>query len=138
MNNTTKYFISRCNELLNQKTFDSYRVSLHNPVSIFRELDQAIQKYGNNQIKRYNPTITAIIKESESLLSNTFLGEVFQLGFYDKNQVISILKASQKDETKIKSLSLLSRNLIVENLDFKTKLFIEIKTLLVSGDAVNI
>ncbi|MCW0482732.1 hypothetical protein [Gaoshiqia sediminis] len=138
MNNATKYFVSRCNELLNQKTFDSYRVSLHNPVSIFRELENTIKKFHNKQVKKYNPTITAIVGEAIQIAENECIGGVLELSNYKKHQVISILSASAKDEKRIKSLSLLSRSLIRANNDFKFNLFREIESLLIANESVDI
>ncbi|MGD9930914.1 MAG: hypothetical protein AB7U05_12910 [Mangrovibacterium sp.] len=138
MNNATKYFVSRCNELLNQKTFDSYRVSLHTPLSIFKELDQCIVKYNNKQIKRYDPTISVVIEEAISLLENENIADVFEFGKYLKDQVFVILKNSLKSDQKIRSLSLLSRSLISVNSGFRNNLFSQIKTILVADDRTQI
>lgn len=136
MNEATKFFLSRCNELLHRKTFDTYRVSLHTPVSIFEELEKSIVKFSNNQIKRFDPPITSIVEEALSILENQYLFEVFTTGGISIKQIKDVFSKTikDKDDRNIKSLSLLSRNIVMCNVDFKLRLFANIKQILVAND----
>lgn len=69
MNDLTKYFFNRCFELLHKKAFDTYRVSLHNPYTIFDELVKSVEEFDKKRIKHFDPTITSIEKEHKSTFS---------------------------------------------------------------------
>lgn len=131
MNNSCKYFFDRVLELLHKKTFDSYRVSLHNPYTIFDELSISLEKFNKKRIKRFDPTITSIIEEALSILNNKDLEKVFNFGSFTQKQIENHLKEKDsKEGKKNRTLSLISNTLIYENKDFRKKLLNEIRVLL--------
>lgn len=135
MNNSAKYFFNRCAELLHRKAFDTYRVSLHNPYTIFWELERSIGKFHKKRIKNFDPTISSIGEEAKSLIDNECIDCVFEFGSFTKNQAKGILDT--KDGKKIRTLTLLCNTLLFENEDFKTNLFSKLKDLLLEDNDAN-
>ncbi len=135
MNNSTKYFFDRAIELLHRKAFDTYRVSLHNPFTIFDELEKSIDKYNKKRITHYKPTITSILEEADSQIKNVYLESVFSFGCFTKSRILALINNKKDDE--IKTLKLLCRTICYENRDFKTVLVQQIGTLLVVDDELN-
>lgn len=129
MNNSTKYFFDRALELLHKKTFDSYRVNLHNPYTIFDELEKSIERLNKKRIKHFDPTITSIIDEAESLIKTKRLDEVFSFGSFTQKQIAELLK-SCKDGKKNRTLSMISKTICFENKNFKNSLLEKIRDLL--------
>lgn len=137
MNNSTKYFFSRCNELLHHKTFDSYRVKLHSPYSIFKELDESIIKLNKKRIKHFDPTISSIGEEAKTYLENDYLKNVFVFQTFSRKQIIEILNntcVKIKDGKRNRTLSLVCKTILNENSQIKQNLFTEIKNILLSDD----
>lgn len=140
MNEATKFFLSRCNELLHRKTFDTYRVSIHTPISIFEELEKSIEKFSNNLIKRYDPSITSIIEEAKDILANEKgISVLFETGSFKMKQVSLMLdeiesKDTAKIDRNIMTARLLTRSVIHCNKEFKKRLFCEISSILIQND----
>jgi len=140
MNNSAKYFFIRCFELLHPKAFDTYRVSLHNPFTIFWELEKSIEKYHKKRIRNFDPTITSIGEEAKSQIENECLDCVFRFGSFTKKQASIILENTcikSKDGKKNRTLSLICNTLIYENKDFKNNLIHKLKDLLVEDNNAN-
>ena len=133
MNNSTKFFFNRCNELLHRNSFDTYRVSLHTPVTIFKELESSIQKYNSKLIKHFAPSITSIVEEATCLINNSNLEGVINLGDFNIKQIKKILSDNSKGDNSLRSLNLLARSFISANSSFKDRLFDAIKEILI-GD----
>ncbi len=127
-------------ELLHRKSFDTYRVNLHNPYTIFVELYKSIDKFNKKRIKNFDPTITSIVQEATGFLQNCYLDCVFSFDTFGKKQAVTILDnttKSDKDGKKNRTLSLLCKSIEVENIEFKKNLFVKIKSLLVTDDKAN-
>ena len=140
MNDSCKYFFNKSMELLHRKSFDTYRVNLHNPYTIFVELNKSIEKYNKKRIKNFDPTITSIVQEATGFLQNCYLDCVFSFGTFGRKQAVTILDnttKSDKDGKKNRTLSLLCKSIEVENKEFKKNLFVKIKSLLVTDDKAN-
>ncbi|MFV5698687.1 hypothetical protein EKL99_02050 [Flavobacterium sp. ZB4P23] len=136
MNILTKYFFSRCFELLNKKSFDTYRVSLHNPYTIFEELLISLSNYDKKRIKNYDPTITSIGKEIKIFLDIDILTEVFEFNTYTKQQVKDNIEnkcIKGKEGENNRTISLMCKTLLEENKSFTQKLFIRITELLLEN-----
>ena len=129
MNDSSKYFFDRALELLHKKTFDSYRVNLHNPYTIFDELEKSIERLNKKRIKHFDPTITSIIDEAESTIKNKDLDKVFSFGSFTQKQIAELLK-SCRDGKKNRTLSMISRTICFENKNLKNVLLEKIKDLL--------
>ncbi len=129
MNNSAKYFFDRAIELLHRKTFDTYRVSLHNPYTIFDELEKSIDKHIKKRIKHFNPTITSILEEANSLIKDEHLDSVFSFGCFTKGRVLDLL--NKKKDEEIQTLKLLCRTICYENRNFKNTLLCQIKDLII-------
>ncbi len=103
-NESTKYFFDKTFELLHRKTFDTYRVSLHNPFTIFDELDKAIIKFNKKRIKHFDPTVTSIGIEAKGFLDNSFIDDVFHFNPFSKKHLIDVLESkcikNQKGSTE--------------------------------------
>lgn len=140
MNDSCKYFFNKSMELLHRKSFDTYRVNLHNPFTIFVELNKSIDKFNKKRIKKFDPTITSIVQEATVFLQSDFLDNVFSFGSFAKKQAITILEnttKSDKDGKKNRTLSLLCKSIELENIEFKKQLFTQIKALLILDDKAN-
>ncbi len=127
-------------ELLHRKSFDTYRVNLHNPYTIFVELNKSIDKFNKKRIKKFDPTITSIVQEATGFLQNGHLDSVFSFGSFAKKQAITILEnttKSDKDGKKNRTLTLLCKSIELENKEFKKQLFDQIKSLLILDDSDN-
>ena len=85
-------------ELLHRKSFDTYRVNLHNPYTIFVELNKSIAKFNKKRIKKFDPTITSIVEEATGFLQNTHLDNVFSFASFSKKQAIAILVNTTKND----------------------------------------
>jgi len=133
MNDSSKYFFDRALELLHKKTFDSYRVNLHNPYTIFDELERSIERLNKKRIKHFDPTITSIIDEAESLIKNKDLDKVFSFGSFTQKQIADLLK-SCKDGKKNRTLSMISKTICFENKNLKNVLLEKIKESLKSDN----
>lgn len=133
MNQSCNYFFSRCIELLHGKAFDSYRVHLHNPITILNELDICIQKFNNKRIKHFDPTITTIGEEAKMLLENPFINEVIAFKTFPKKYIVSGIEEcciKSKDGRKNRSVSLFCKTVCYENDAFCTSTFSAITELL--------
>lgn len=133
MNILTKYFFNRCFELLNKKTFDTYRVSLHNPFTILEELAISTINHDKKRIKKYDPTITSIGKEVKLFLDSELLDEVFTFQTFNKLQVKDIINEKcikSKDGEHNRTILLMVKTLLEENKDFSEILFLKILELL--------
>jgi len=140
MNNSSKYFFSKCQELLHRKTFDSYRVSLHNPFTIFFELKKCIEKYNKKRIKNFEPTITSIGVEAKYQLTKEYIDDVFLFGSFTKKQINDILEScciKNKDGKRNRTLSLVCKTINYENSNFKLELLNKINLLLIENDDNN-
>lgn len=135
MNNSAKYFFNRCTELLHRKAFDTYRVSLHNPFTIFWELGKSLGRFHKRRIKLFEPTITSISEEAKNQIDNECIDSVFKFGSFSKSQAKGILES--KDIKKIRSVTLLCNTLLIENKDFKTNLFSKLKELILEDKDVS-
>lgn len=133
MNILTKYFFNRCFELLNKKSFDTYRVSLHNPYTILEELLISTINHDKKRIKKYDPTITSIGREVKLFLDIDLLTEVFIFKTFSKIQVKEIIEdkcIKSKDGEHNRTISLMTRTLLDENKNFTKTLFEKISLLL--------
>lgn len=132
MNILTKYFFNRCFELLNKKSFDTYRVSLHNPYTILEELWISTNNHDKKRIKNYDPTITSIGREVKLFLEIDLLYEVFVFNTFSKIQVKEIIE-EKCIKSKIgeynRTISLMTRTLLEENKNFTKTLFDKISIL---------
>ena len=135
MNDSSKYFFDRAIELLHRKAFDTYRVSLHNPFTIFDELEKSIDKYNKKRILHFKPTITSILEEADKQMKDENLDLVFSFGCFTKGRVHELLNTKKDDE--VKTLKLLCRTICYENRDFKSVLFKNIKLLLIENNDSN-
>lgn len=127
-------------ELLHRKSFNTYRVNLHNPYTIFVELNKSIAKFNKKRIKKFDPTITSIVEEATGFLQNTHLDNVFSFASFSKKQAIAILvntTKNDKDGKKNRTLTLLCKSIELENKEFESQLFTQIKALLNLDDAAN-
>lgn len=126
MNDSAKYFFIKCTELLHNKAFDTYRVSLHNPYTIFSEFEQSIVKLERNQIKRFDPNISSIGEEAMNLVKSDLVDSIIDFNSFSKNQVIDILQKTcvkSKDGKRNRSLSLIASTVLYHNKNFKDTLF---------------
>lgn len=133
MNTSAKYFFNRCHELLHKHSFDTYRVSLHNPYTIFHELDRSIEKYNKKRIKHFNPTITSIGAEALNILKIEHIPEVLKFGDFSINQIIEFLDKNcvkEKKDFKLRTIWLISKTICINNEHFTSKLFKQIKQLI--------
>lgn len=133
MNDSFSFFLSRSFELLHRKTFDTYRVSLHNPYTIFDELEKSIEKFNKGRIKHFDPTIALIGEEAKSYIDNPFLDSIFSFGSFSKKIIKDSLENNcikNKDGKRNRTLSLLCKTVCHENRNFKIKLLENIKVLL--------
>ncbi len=139
MNDSTKYFFSRVLELLHKKAFDSYRVSLHNPYTIFIELEKSIERFNNNSIKHFDPTISSIGEEAITYLENKFIDQIFRFGSFTKSLIIKKIKEScgkeSKDGRNNRTLSLICKTICYDNSNFKLLLLERISELLAADDS---
>lgn len=132
MAETLQFIFKRIYELLNRKTFDSYRVSVHNPLTIFSELAISIDKYNKKKVKHFDPTVTTIGEEARELIKYEFIDTVFSFGEFSKKQVENILEETcikKKDGKKNRTLLLLCKTIEIANVDFKNQLIIEIENI---------
>jgi hypothetical protein len=139
MNDLTKYFFNRCFELLHKKAFDTYRVSLHNPYTIFSELDKSIEKFNKNRIKNYSPTITSIAEEAKLLISIDYIDEIITFKTFTKKHVNEILQDKCIKE-KIEfngTIALMCKSILSENNRFTKRLFERITELLIENELNN-
>jgi hypothetical protein len=139
MNDLTKYFFNRCFELLHKKAFDTYRVSLHNPYTIFKELDKSIDSFNKKRIKHYDPTITSIGEEAKFLIDINFIEEIFLFKTFTKKQIEEIL-SEKCIKGKIefnRTISLMCKSILTENYGFTKKLFERISELLIENNLDN-
>jgi|GEM_PF-2051503 len=130
MNKSLYYFFAKAYELLNRNTFDSYRVNLHNPYTIFVELGVSIEKFNKKKIKRFDPTITSIGEEARHFIKNEFIEPVFSFGEFSPKQVDKILESScikNKDGKNNRTLTLLSKSIEIANTKFMEKLVLNIQ-----------
>lgn len=137
MNDYVKYFFEKSLELLSRSAFDSYRVSLHNPYTIFKELNESIEKFNKNRIKNFDPTITSIGNEAYGQLSNTYVDEVLNFNSFNINDIKTALKEKcynkgNKGEFR-RSIKLLSKSILNDNQDFLTTLLSKIEDIINSG-----
>ena len=75
MNKPLHYLFAKVYELLNRNTFDTYRISLHNPYTIFVELGRAIHKFQKKKIRHFDPTVTSIGDEALSFIKHCCPGK---------------------------------------------------------------
>lgn len=139
MNDLTKYFFNRCFELLHKKAFDTYRVSLHNPYTIFKELDKSIERFSKKRIKNYNPTITSIGEEALFLINIDYIEEIVIFKTFTKRHVEEILKEKcikEKIEFN-KTISLMCKSIMSENNQFTKRLFETISELIIENNIDN-
>lgn len=132
MNILTKYFFNRCFELLHKKAFDTYRVSLHNPYTIFRELDISIEKFNKKRIKHYDPTVTSIAEEAKLLIDVDYIDEILVFNTFSKKHINEILneKCIKGKIEYNKTISLMCKSILAENNRFTKRLFTRISELL--------
>jgi hypothetical protein len=132
MNDLTKYFFNRCFELLHKRAFDTYRVSLHNPYTILRELEKSIEKFNKKRIKHYDPTITSIGEEAKLLIDIDYIEEILVFKTFTKKHVIEILndKCMKGKIEYNKTISLMCKSVLSENNRFTKRLFERITELL--------
>ena len=136
MSNSTKYFFNRSFEILHRKSFDSYRLSLNNPYIIFDELNIVIEKLVKKKVKHFAPTVSEVGCEAFDFLKNDFVGELLNFEPFTKHQIINLLNETcvkSKNENKVRSLALTSKNILNLNSDFK-KTLIDRITLLIEED----
>lgn len=136
MNDLTKYFFNRCFELLHKKAFDTYRVSLHNPYTIFDELVKSVEKFDKKRIKHFDPTITSIGKEAKSLISHDFIEDILIFNSFSIKQVIDILDKKcigGKGEYN-RTIKLMCNTILAENKKITKNLIIKISDLIENDD----
>lgn len=137
MNRSSQYFFNRAFELLHRKSFDSYRLSLNNPRTVFAELDSVIEKYTKKKIKHFDPTISEVGSEALDFLQNPYLSDLLRVDPFTKNQVIHLLNETcvkSKSDKKTRSLKLLSKTILTNNPDFKLGLFNRVVALVNTDD----
>jgi len=113
---------------------------LHNPYTIFWEFGKSIEKYQKRRIKNFDPTITSIGEEALIQIKSECLDCVFSFGSFTKKQASEILEytcVKNKDGKKNRSLTLLCNTLLHENQEFKNKLLLKIKDLLLENNEEN-
>ena len=139
MTNLTKYFFNRCFELLNNKAFDTYRVSLHNPYTIIKELEKGVESFNKRKIKHFDPTITSIGEEAKLLLDLPYIDEILVFKTFAKKQIDEILteKCIKSKGEFNRTLTLMCKAILSENRDFTKKLFERICELLIEDDIKN-
>lgn len=133
MNNSVKYFFNRTFEILHRKSFDSYRLSLNNPVTIFSEFNSVLDKYRKKKVKHFEPTVTEVGCEILDLLDNDHLGSLLEFKTFSKKQIITLINeacSKSKNDKKIRSLALISKTVLTENPNFKKSIFDRIIELL--------
>lgn len=137
MNALLDYFFAKIYELLNRKTFDSYRVPVHNPLTIYLELAQTLEKYKKKKIKNFDPTVTSIGEEAKSFSSHEYISDVFSFGDFSVKQVQDILEdtcVKKKDGKKNRTLLLLCKDIAISNIEFKKTLIVKIESLIQTND----
>lgn len=139
MTNLTKYFFNRCFELLNNKSLDTYRVSLHNPYTIIKELENGIESFNKRKIKHFDPTITSIGEEAKLLFDLPYIEEILVFKTFAKKQIDEILseKCIKSKGEFNRTLSLVCKAILSENIYFTKRLFERICELLVENDMKN-
>ncbi len=136
MNDLTKYFFNRCFELLNKKSFDTYRVSLHNPYTIFKELEKGVDGFNKKKIKNFEHTVAPIGEEAKLLLDPVYINDIFVFKSFSYDQVIELLteKCIKSKGENNRSLILMCKAIANDNKGFTKKLFERITELLVEND----
>lgn len=132
-------FFNRCFELLNNKAFDSYRVSLHNPYTIIRELEKGIESFNKRKIKHFDPTITSIGEEAKLLLDLPYIEEILVFKTFNKIQINEILneKCIKSKGEYNRTVSLMCKAILSENVNFTKRIFERISELLKGDDISN-
>lgn len=136
MNDLTKYFFNRCFELLNKKSFDTYRISLHNPYTIFKELEKGIDGFNKKKIKNFEHTVAPIGEEAKLLLDPIYINDILIFNSFSYDQVIELLteKCIKSKGENNRSLSLMCKAIANDNRGFTKRLFEKITALLVEND----
>lgn len=139
MTDLTKYFFNRCFELLNNKAFDTYRVSLHNPYTIIKELEKGVESFNKRKIKHFDPTITSIGEEVRLLLDLPYIEEILIFKTFSKKQIDDILteKCIKAKGEYNRTLELMCKAIIFENSNFTKRLFERICELLLEDNIDN-
>lgn len=136
MNDLTKYFFNRCFELLNKKSFDTYRASLHNPYTIFKELSKGIDGFNKKKIRHFDHTVAPIAEEAKILLDRTYTDDILIFKSFTYDQIIKLLDEKcikgKGDDTR--SVMLMCKAIAHDNLGFTRRLFERIAELLVEND----
>lgn len=139
MNDLTKYFFNRCFELLHKRAFDTYRVSLHNPYTIFKELEKSIESFNKKRIKHYEPTITSIGEEAKLLLDIDYIEEILIFKTFSKAQIEEVLieKCIKGKVEANRTITLMCKAISSENNSFTRRLFERISELLIENNPDN-
>lgn len=114
-----KFFLEKTVELLDPQTIDSYRLRMHNPLTILIELTNVIIDLNHNKLKNKSYA-TELIKEAESLLKteNELIFKSISKEFYMK--LLSCKNGGKPDLTQI----LYATKLIIkDNGDYITLIF---------------
>ena len=133
MNDSTIYFFERCRELIHNKTFDSFRVHLHNPYTIFNELKITIERFNKKRIKHFDPTIKAVIEEAKGIINDDHIEDVFTFSTWTSKQLINSLKECESGK-KNRTITMICKTLCHHNLNFKNSLFDKIKNILLEDN----
>lgn len=117
------FFIERSQELLSSETIESYRLPLHNPKTLLRELNSVIKGYNSSEIQREEYAI--LLADEASVL--------FKTETYLKFNLI-LLKSLQIAFTKhsLQDIYYSSSMVLAENENYVTALFTKLRSIITS------
>lgn len=98
-----KFFIERALELLAPDVMDSHRTRVMNPKIILSELNYVLNRFDNNKIRHFDPTVKEVKKEAMGLLE---VEDELKFGNFSKSHYIGILgQTTEKDYIKTRALT---------------------------------
>jgi hypothetical protein len=117
------FFIERSQELLSSETIETYRLPLHNPKTLLRELNSVIKGYNASEIQREEYAILLADEASALFKTETYLQ--FNLILL-KSLQIALTKHSLQDIYYSSSM------VLAENENYVTALFSKLRSIITS------
>ena len=104
-NISQRFFVEKMLDLYYEYVIDSYRVRVHNPISLLEECNNLIEDWNSDKIKRFD-TLRQAFHELILLLKNDF-DDTVDYGFPEKNIFINNLECLTKCDDKSISINCL-------------------------------
>ena len=111
------FFIEKTNELLHRNTQDTYRLRLHNPTSLIRELVSVCGDLVSNKLKNYDYAYSLINETSRILSTNHSL----KFENISEEYFHNLLQKSKKDD--LHTVINAGRIVLKDNINYSNSLF---------------